>query len=747
MPLSTGPSGSSSPQNQPELPLSLTPNSDVVAINGRCVLKREGGVRMICVAGLPMHHWAQGDAAAQAHAMVSLVQCGYADQAEVARAFGCSTRTLRRYERQYEVQGMAGLGRSGGRPLGQRAPPSPWVQTAALLQKQGIALRTIAERLKLSVGVVSKWLSRSGEKDPGFSAMSTLSVETIPAPIPETPQEPIPSSAGLWGDPSNRQLDRIFARLGKLQDADPLFASAKQIPRAGVLLAVPALLQSGILAVAQEAYGSIGPAFYGLRTIMMTFLFMALLRIKRPEGLKEHLPAELGKILGLDRAPEVKTVRRKLDRLSGAEQVRIFAQKLSERRVAQRGSMMGFLYVDGHVRVYHGKRKLAKAYATRMRLALPATTDYWVNDQDGDPVLVITAEWNEAMTAMLPRVLVEVRRLVGERRVTIVFDRGGWSPKLFVKILALGFDILTYRKGSSTPIPEGEFNTCTQTLDERPVSYRLNDRNIRLLKGRLRLRQITRLMDTGHQTPIVTSRKDLSALELAYRMFERWRQENFFKYMREEYLLDALVDYDAEPENPERSVPNPERRPIEHALAQARAQLKTFQVRYGQVLAETPAKARSTIRKFKKTHHALEQHIQRLQKRIKTLQEKRQQIPQRVQVKALTGEPVLRLSRERQQLVSCIKMVAYQAESDLLALLRPYYARADQEGRTLITTAFQSAADLDVSKNELRVTLAPLSSPHRSRAISALCQSLNAMNVCFPGTSLRMRFGVAPDPA
>jgi len=64
----------------------------------------------------------------------------------------------------------------------------------------------------------------------------------------------------------------------------------------------------------------------------------------------------------------------------------------------------------------------------------------------------------------------------------------------------------------------------------------------------------------------------------------------------------------------------------------------------------------------------------------------------------------------------------------------------------LITTAFQSAADLDVSQNELRVTLAPLSSPHRSQAIGALCQSLNAMNVCFPGTSLRMRFEVAPDP-
>ena len=79
---------------------------------------------------------------------------------------------------------------------------------------------------------------------------------------------------------------------------------------------------------------------------------------------------------------------------------------------------------------------------------------------------------------------------------------------------------------------------------------------MRLLNGELRLRQVTRLKD-GHQTPILTSRRDLSALEVAFRMFERWRQENFFKYLREEYLLDALLDYAVEPADPTREVPNP----------------------------------------------------------------------------------------------------------------------------------------------------------------------------------------------
>ncbi len=113
-----------------------------------------------------------------------------------------------------------------------------------------------------------------------------------------------------------------------------------------------------------------------------------------------------------------------------------FGREVAKRRVAERGRTLGFLYVDGHVRVYHGKRKIPKAYVTRLRLALPATTDYWVNDKRGDPLFVVTAEANAAMTKMIPRILQEVRSLLGpKRRVTVVFDRGGWSPRLFAKLI------------------------------------------------------------------------------------------------------------------------------------------------------------------------------------------------------------------------------------------------------------------------------------------------------------------------
>ncbi|EQD74742.1 hypothetical protein B1A_04322 [mine drainage metagenome] len=228
---------------------------------------------------------------------------------------------------------------------------------------------------------------------------------------------------------------------------------------------------------------------------------------------------------------EVKTLRRKLTELAARRVSQDFGRALARRRVAERGQMMGLLYIDGHVRAYHGKHDIAKGYLTRTRLAVPATTDYWVNDGAGDPLLVVTAEANAAMTRMLEPILAEARRLLGSgRRATVVLDRGGWSPKRFAKLLALDCDLLTCRKGHVPRVAEKRFVLRQATLDGHAVEYLLFDQPVRFLKGKLRLRQVTRRTESGHQTPILTSRWELPDIEVAYRMFERWRQEHFFKY-------------------------------------------------------------------------------------------------------------------------------------------------------------------------------------------------------------------------
>jgi hypothetical protein len=362
---------------------------------------------------------------------------------------------------------------------------------------------------------------------------------------------------------------------------------------------------------------------------------------------------------------------------------------------------------------------------------------------------VVTAEANAAMTKMLPMVLKEARSILGpSRRLTIVFDRGGWSPKLFVKLISDGFDIITYRKGQVRHIPERKFLARKATLDARSVEYRLNDQPISFLKGKLRLRQVTRLTDTGHQTPILTSRWDLRDIVIAYRMFERWRQENFFKYLREEYLIDALVDYQVEPDDPTRSVPNPAWKKADREVKLARVALAKLEKTFGTAAIDNSENKRKTMRGFKIAFGKLGTQIRAARDYVAKLEAKRTALQKRAPISAVVkDQKVIKLATERKHLTNILKMVAYQIESDLLNLLRPHYARAEDEGRTLIQTMLQSMASIQPVDDELRVTLSPLSSPHRSRAVAALCETLNKTHTRFPGSKLIIHYAVAGDPS
>ena len=740
---------------------------NIRVINERCLIRSQDDYSVVIVSGVVQSQYASTDHMAEAYAMVSLVEQGWADQIQVARAFGCSVRTVRRHQRRFEEGGLAALGHGSGYPEGRRRLAGARTQLIQRLKADGHSNREIARRVGVSEMAIRKMLRRLGWQEPSAEPMplpldlgqnANPKVST-PATV-QSPQEPIqtanPSSQVIGSttalaatcdtDPMNRSGDRLMACLGLLEDAAPLFGSQTKVPRAGVLLALSPLVRSGVFACAQQTYGSLGPAFYGLRTSLLTLLLMALWRIKRPEALKEHSPQDLGRVLGLDRAPEVKTLRRKLTRLAAAGRAAQFGQALAQRRIAARGEALGFLYVDGHVRVYHGQHRLPKTHVARMRLSMPATSDYWVNDSTGDPLFVITAEANAGLVKMLPEVLAQVRSLVGKRRVTVVFDRGGSSPKLFLQILAADFDILTYRKGRCPRISRKRFQTHRTLCEGRTNTYHLADQEVRFLKGKLRLRQVTRLAEDGHQTPILTSRRDLLPAQVAYRMFDRWRQENFFKYLREEYALDALADHCVVPDDPLREVPNPAWARADAKLREAYAHLERLQAEYGLEAANNIESRRRTMRDFKIAHGKLGQSITKAMQEVSLRDKQRAALPKRIPLQDLPGEPVVKLAPERKHLTNLLKMVAYQAESDLLRAVTPHYSRADDEGRTLIQSALASDADLQVTEDELRVTLAPLSSPHRTRAIAALCEELNQTVTIFPGSRLRLHYAVRESP-
>jgi len=755
---------------QRELFVRPAPSSDIVVVNDRVCFQTEEKQRVVFVHGVIFSHYAIEDRTAEAYAMVLLFESGYADQNDIARCFGYSARSLRRYQERLKIGGLSALARPEGRPSGSSARHKrnhERDRTILRLKAKGMSNRWIAGRLGLSEKAVRKILrrlgwkpcpeprllfpSKAGSQTPQSKVPASKLIETPPSAAEQPPDKRTQLQAdspvkSLDANPLDRSMDRLLAAMGLLDDALPVFAPTRSLPRAGVLLAIPALVASGLLSMAEKIYRSLGPAFYGLRTTLVAYVLLALLRIPQPEALKEYPPGELGRIVGLDRMPEVKTLRRKLARLASLKGSYQLGREIARQRIAERGKVLGFLYIDGHVRAYHGKHTIPKAYVTRMHLAAPASTDYWVNDQRGDPLFVVTADANAGMTRMLMPVLREVRELLGpHRHSTVVFDRGGWSPKLFRDLLTMGFDVLTYRKGRTRHITEKRFTWHRARLDGRQVRYRLHDQPVRFLKGKLRLRQVTRLTETGHQTPMVTSRWDLRAIVVAHRMFERWRQENFFKYLREEYLIDALADYQVEPDDPNRSVPNPARKAVEKEIHTARVHLKKLRQSYGATAIDYVQGRTRTVVRFEIAEEMIRKKIDKTTDRIKKLKVRCESLPARVPLAdARKGQEAVKLSTERKHLTNVLKMVAYQIESDLVELIRPEYKRVEDEGRTFIQTVLQDTADIEPTVDQLRITLAPLSSPHRSRVVETLCDVLNKTNTLFPGTQLRMRYSVTP---
>lgn len=545
-----------------------------------------------------------------------------------------------------------------------------------------------------------------------------------------------------------------YAMLGMAPDgeAEVVFESRRSVENAGVLLAIPVLAATGVLEAARRVYGRLRDGIYGLRATMLVLVAMTMLRRPRQEALKETDPVMLGDVLGLARVPEVKTVRRKLSEIAQAGRAHELIRQLGQKWLKEREDALGILYVDGHVRVYHGEKRIPKTHVAQRNKSMPATTDYWVNDVMGGPVFVVTAEANAAMTKVLPGLLKEIDEL-GELpnlpniKGTVVFDRGGWSLELFKKlILERGWDILTYRKGKREMHPLSGFEVQRMTIDGRSVEYMLSERQVQLCKG-LVMREIAELHEDGGQTIFLTSHFDHPAVLLAYRMFGRWRQENYFKYMKANFDLDALVEYGAEFDDPTREVPNPAYKAMTKELKKARVEVADLEAKYGAAAADNKESKRRTMRGFKIANGEIGQALRAARNKVTELEIERRKLPRRVPVsEALKGEPVLRLKLEKKMFTDAIKSAAYRAETILLNLLRPHYSRAADEGRAFLRNAVQQTGDLQVDGDEVVVQLAPMSAPRYTAALRALCEELNRLAPTFPETTYRLRYEVRAEP-
>ena len=473
------------------------PEDNGVRISDKCRYIDDDLTRCILVNGQPLYLYDLDDKVAQRHVCVNIFRNKLARQRELAQAVNVSERTLRNWVSSYRDKGAEGL-IDKSRPGAPRKLTDEVIIKIKTYRRERMKVTDIAQVMNLSLGSVCECLYSAKCKTPQFiveeeppvindqslegyeSHMAQEDTEQVdalhddknPGIIPENDaecgvepaqQDPanefvekqlggnIPSISGDAVDPLDRSNDRMAAIFGLIEDAAPIFVVPGRTDRiefAGAFLAVALLQKSPYLNVAKEVYRSFGASFYGIRSLFMTLFLMALLRIKNCEKIESYNPKKLGRILGLDRSPCTKTLRSKMGLLALRNKASTFMERLAEERIQGSDEPLVSVYVDGHVKKYYGKFKIGKTYSATINKVVKGSTDYWLNLGNGTPLICVQCQFNEGMTEVLSPILEDAKRLYGNQNPIIIFDRGGYSAKLFEELIKDEYKIITYRKNS-----------------------------------------------------------------------------------------------------------------------------------------------------------------------------------------------------------------------------------------------------------------------------------------------------------
>jgi len=662
-------------------------------------------------------------------------------------------RTLMNWTAQYRKQGPVSFFRNA--PVAKPAVMSTEVsaQCAGLLA-EGTRPSVVARQVGINESTLRKAIKRQAipvwpkapegaEPDGGQVGGSTKS---------ERSRDDAQAAQGM-GVACTRADERIAAAVGLSQCATTRFEPAQDVQMAGVLAGLPALCANGLLS-GLGRHLHLAAGFYSALHILLVLGFMALGRIRRPEGLRHIPPGEFGKVIGLDRVPEVRTLREKIALMAAKGDPGAWMKELSKNWMQGDPEEAGYLYVDGHVRVYHGERAtLPRRFVSRERLCLRGTTDYWVNDAVGRPFFVVSKAVTEGLAdALLNDSVPQLLPIVPQQpskaelssdpllhRFVMVFDREGATHSLLSQLWEQRIGALTYRKNVKDIWPETEFveqEVLAPGGESSRMKLAMRQTELAAGKATIPVTEVRRLTQTGHQTAVITTARRLDPTLTASRMFSRWCQENFFAYMMQNFDIDGLIEYGVQSLPGTVRVVNPAWRELDAEIRKARQAERRLQAKVAMSSVENGA----GIQKKAESVEAM----QAVQEQLGQLRLQRKGTPRKVTLDSLPEDQrpneLLPLGK---MLCDTVKMIAYRAETALVALLRRHL-KNDDEARALIRDLFVASADIepDERAKTLTIRVHRMANPAQDKAIASLLDELTQQGFCHPETGARMIYAL-----
>ena len=679
-----------------------------------------------------------------------LIESGSCRQIDIIKKFGVSKSSVDRSVRKLRAGGAAAFfqsrrGRKGGNILTREV-----LDQAQTLLNKGYSRAEAANELKINPDTLRKAINDGRLQEPRRSLAAT----------DKSTRSAIDCQASdSMGTACTRVEERVAAAFGFADGAITRFEACLDVPQGGVLAALPALLANGLLEKSDQLLGKL-KGYYQTFHILLLLAFMALCRIKTVEQLRGYGPGEFGNILGLDRIPEVRCLRKKLDELSHGDTAELWAAHLGKQWMNDAGSEVGTLYIDGHVRVYHGKlTKPPRRYVSRERLCLRGTTDYWINDWLGRPFFMVEKAIDPGLLKTLendvvPRLLEDIPNQPTEQelennpylcRFILVFDREGYSPAFFQKMWQNHrIGCITYHKHPDGSWPEEWFNEQKLTMPNgEETSMRLAEMGSAVGSGKksLFLREVRKLMENGHQTSLISTAYDLPHTQLAIRMFSRWCQENFFRYMMQHFGIDLLSEYGLDQFPEAERVVNPTWRNLAALRNSTQNKLRYRQAKFAEMTIHHEADNGSVrYKRWLKKKSELLEDIEKYEYELKCLKNKLKDTPKHITWGELEDDDKFqRLLPGRKRLMDTVRMIAYRAETAMAGMMTGPLLDMPA-ARRLLQDLFVNDADLlpEPDNNVLRVQIHNAARPAANRLIENLLAKLNAAEIIYPGSEMRI---------
>jgi len=695
---------------------------------------------------------------------------GACTQAQIIRVFGISKNSVLRSVEKYRREGINGFYRPRRGHSGQVMTAEVTGQAQRLLDL-GHARKEVAKQLGLKYDTLRKAIKQGRIQEEGVRPVEVVQQLPISNSLAGTSDKSSRSdedaAAGEdMGIACTRPCERVMAAVGLLPEGAPTrFQDCRDVSYGGVLCALPALSENGLFRHLETLPVLLG--YYMKLHVILLLAYMALCRIKAVERLQYEKPGELGKLMGLDRIPEVRCLRKKMSQLSQDQASKKWAAVLSHDWMEQNPELAGMLYVDGHVRLYHGNQtQLPRRFVSRQRLCLRGTTDYWVNDALGQPFFSVERAVDHGLLEVLrsdvvPRLLKDVPGQPTEEqlqqnpyrsRFVIIFDREGYSLAFFREMWRQHrIACITYHKFPKDAWPESCFVEFQVKMPNGEVlTMKLAEMGswIGSREEGLWVREIRKLTDSGHQTSLITTAFDQLGPNNAASLFSRWSQENFLRYMMQHFAMDAINEYGTEAiPGTNKPVVNPAWRELDRQCRSLKTKLTQRQARFA-ALTLHPNVEGMDVKKWEKQKADLQEQIEYLENDWLMLKSKMQSISKHLEWKDLPQEQKFeRLAPSRKRLTDTVKMVAYRAETAMAMIVREVLSHED-DARALIRDLFRTDADIhpDKTAGVLQVRLHVMANPRSNRAVQHLLDHLNAAEFIYPGTNLRLTYTLLDPP-